>query len=482
MRFEWPRTSSVTRPDSEHQGELSARMRGYGLELFGRYAFGLARPQLAWVGVPLDEKLGKSSQPASLLHLSYTPSWEHTTLLAKAAWVHLPLHLEGFTAKSDPEARGNPFAMRASYNRWIFVAEAQRQDDLASWLGHRVTIGLEGSVERLRDATIDLSFVGQTSDDVQRVGLWSDATVLVGSAYLFDEWRILDRVSLSGGLRFNAATENFYDPVVLFKGDLLAQITRSLRWKVNYDEGLRPPTYEAVNGETTLLYQVLPNPRVERSRVISTQIAFERAINWSVVDRLRLTAAYSHIRLFDLIGSVGVPAFSFSRRFTPLSDTLVTHAFDGEGRLWLDGQVEVWGAATHQIFENFSFLPFVQGPPTTFLAGARWQLRPWIDLTVRGRLHLPYRTERYYRTSAAYTAEATVLDINANRAIFETPLAVDVSVAVGFHWRSLLIQVAGYNLFDNRVEDVNQATVAGATAGFWPAEQRLIQVLAQYTY
>ncbi len=167
-----------------------------------------------------------------------------------------------------------------------------------------------------------------------------DSSRMVGALFLTDQWRLHRRITLFGGGRLQASDS--YSPTFLGAASLVVNPVRRLFVKVNYAEGLRPPSFNAthVNSDahSGVTYQANPDLEVETSRSLDSEVSASVLEGGKVVDRLLLRANYGFTVLSDLINNPG-------GRFTNAGSRQI-HSVETSARLRVLSAHEVWASYT----------------------------------------------------------------------------------------------------------------------------------------
>ncbi|MCC6749167.1 MAG: TonB-dependent receptor plug domain-containing protein [Deltaproteobacteria bacterium] len=141
---------------------------------------------------------------------------------------------------------GSPY-YRGGYGTFVDGGTALKLGGLAevNWtfsLRKIVTNTLTGGIDAFREsvsgASISLADANGYYGTLQP--FITDAAAFVLSPYVSDEVRLLDRIAISGGLRYNYSDS--YAPVALLSGSVVARLFGQNYAKVNVGTGLRPPT------------------------------------------------------------------------------------------------------------------------------------------------------------------------------------------------------------------------------------------------
>ncbi|MCA9668909.1 MAG: TonB-dependent receptor plug domain-containing protein [Myxococcales bacterium] len=463
---------------SDSFASLSLRARAYDLELYGRLMVEVDRKTFTGQGQPLiDGRATRWSQPFQMVHLSYTPELtQSSSLLLKASYRYTPFSYAGRLGGGTPSRFVDEGVILGSYQTLDLIGEYRRNDTFSSKIfpNNQLTVGVEGLLVAASDTTLTAPATGTPTP----IPYTDGANILIGSVYVFDELRIGSRIIVSAGARLNAASEQYYQPTILPKGALVAKLAEGLHLKVNYDEGMRPPFLSATRAATSFLRR-LEDPSVEHSRVLSTQLVLRRAFGDRFVRSLSLSAGYSYIRLENVLGKVQVTGSSYQTQSIQLDEAYTIHSFQGTFRLRLKPRITLFGMFSHDRADETS-LPFATlGPPTNFTLGAMWKPLTWMSLVVRNRMSIfDDRFIVYPVSIRAGTAGAG----NDEIASFALPPAIELTAVVTLSWRYWRLQVGGYNLLDNRTEDLNASTIYRVQGASIPAQGRSFHASLQYAF
>ena len=159
---------------------------------------------------------------------------------------------------------------------------------------------------------------------------------LIGAIYATDDWRINRYVAVNLGLRGQFSST--YNPALLASGGLVVAAAENVFVKATYNEGFRPPSFEATASSSGIAsgvtFQANPRLDVERSRSVEIELNARLFEDRRPVRRWYVRADYSYTRMS---GVITFPA----GRFRNASDRDI-HAVELLTRLSFYGGHEIW--------------------------------------------------------------------------------------------------------------------------------------------
>lgn len=162
------------------------------------------------------------------------------------------------------------------------------QADFEPSIRHSVTIGLEGSYDR-----IDGSFFGKRN-------------AYAFGAYLQEEFKLSDRITASAGIRFDYSNVDSgqAEYQVSPKSGLILHLGQLTMLKASFGTGFRAPSIAELFTSTSASgFQVVPNPNLQAESSWSAEIG----LNTTIKDHILLKVAVYQERYFDFIN----PSFNF---------------------------------------------------------------------------------------------------------------------------------------------------------------------------
>lgn len=189
---------------------------------------------------------------------------------------------------------------------------------------------------RVRDLDVRPTFDGACGFDETLV-LDTDRTV--GALYLSDNWQIADRVALRPGFRVQAS--DTYDPVALFAGAFVWNISHRTYLKLNYAEGFRPPSLQSTRVNdysiSSVNFKSDPNLKVERSRALEAELNAVIFEDYGLMERLYLRADYAYSVISDLVRNVGGRFTNAGERGIHSVEFLARADWQGGHETWFGG-------------------------------------------------------------------------------------------------------------------------------------------------
>ncbi len=200
-----------------------------------------------------------------------------------STWSHLANQHFGF--KITTSYYRNRFDNSLADNQDFSKSERFRgefQGDFEPSVHHSLTFGFEGTYD-----LVNGNFFGNRE------------AIIVGS-YLQDEFRVNDRIAMTGGLRFdyNSVVSGLQESQVSPKFGLIYNISEFTTLKGSVGTGFRAPSIAELFTETRAAgFQVIPNPDLEAENSWSAELGVSTTIGTHIL----INAAVYQERYFDFI-------------------------------------------------------------------------------------------------------------------------------------------------------------------------------------
>ncbi|HLP76304.1 MAG TPA: TonB-dependent receptor [Candidatus Paceibacterota bacterium] len=272
------------------------------------------------------------------------------------------------------------------------------------------------------------------------------------SLYLQDEWRLLERIHLTGGVRYDHYS-NFGDTTNPRAG-LVWNVRDDIDLKMLYGQAFRAPNFQELYNINTVGNAGNPNLKPER---IET---FEAGITYRVCPALQVDLNGFHSTIEDLI--------------TRDISVIPTH-YVNAGTATTDGlEAGLSGSA----FSKLSWkLAYTYQNPRNDDDGSRLPYVP----SHRGYASLNYALNRYLNAHADVICTGPRPRARGEtRPEMPTYATVDLAVTARNFWKTLELQVTVHNLFDARYNDPDTSGAVNRIPGDFPREG--ISIMGNVTY
>jgi len=129
------------------------------------------------------------------------------------------------------------------------------------------------------------------------------------NAFIRDEWRLVDPLALSGGLRYVGSDQ--YDPFLVGEAAAVWNITGALYARGAYAEGFRAPALEALYSiQGPGAFGGNPNLESESSRAVEGELNWVTLRDVGPFSKLYLRLDYSYTQLHDIVEQVSGQYFN----------------------------------------------------------------------------------------------------------------------------------------------------------------------------
>jgi iron complex outermembrane receptor protein len=352
---------------------------------------------------------------------------------------------------SFPEGKiGHPLVQDQSIN-------AELQLDWDPFPGNHIIAGVVSESMKQYDVRRIANFnplTGAYLGSLQEVANWNkDAERQTTSLYLQDEWRLLDKVALTAGVRYDHYSD--FGGTVNPRAGLVWNALDNVDLKLLYGQAFRAPSFVEMYNINTVSNAGNPNLKPERIATYeaSAAVRFSRAFN--------LDLNYFYSAIDDLIvrdGSV-----------TPTS-------FNNAGKAVTQG-VE---AGLHGAFDLLQWkTTYAWQAPRDDLTKQRLAYVP----THRATASLSYALTRYLNlhSDLRWTGPRP-RDTGDTRGEMPDYTTVDLALTAHNFLEGLEIQVAVFNLFDKRYSDPDTSGAAQKIPGDFPREGISLQANLLYKF
>jgi outer membrane receptor protein involved in Fe transport len=267
----------------------------------------------------------------------------------------------------------------------------------------------------------------------------SDRVMLTG--FIRDEWRIVQPLALSAGLRYVGS--NKLDPLVVTDVAAIWNITGRLYARGAFNEGYRPPSVEACcSAASNSAFGGNPNLLPERSRSAEGELNWVTLQDVGPISKLYLRVDYSFTQLRDVIESIGGQYYNRGNQDV--------HSVEFLGRLDLNDRSSFWLAYYYVQATDDRNGPLRYPANHILNAAFNLSLLKWLDVTsvftAVGPREDPNRIADMPNNQA--TMNSITVDRLAPYYLLRAGLLVhDIPVAVV---RDLELRIFADNLLDQR--------------------------------
>lgn len=357
---------------------------------------------------------------------------------------------EGYN-NSFPIGRiGRPFAQNQSIN-------AELQLDWDPFTGNHVIAGVVSESIRQYDVHRIANFnpmTGAYLGSLQEVANWNkNAERQTTSLYFQDEWRLLDQVALTAGVRYDNYSD--FGDTINPRAGLVWSIQDNVDLKLLYGQAFRAPSFIEMYNINTVSNAGNPNLKPER---IET---WEAGLDVHFSHALNLDINYFYSAIDDLI--------TRDATVTPTS-------FINAGRAVTQG-VE---AGLHGAFEQLQWkTSYAWQDPRDKITGRRLADVP----SQRANVSINYPLTRYLNLYADLRwIGPRPRDTGDTRAEMPDYTTVDMALTANNFFKGLEIQLAVHNLFDKRYSDPDTSGAAQKIPGDFPREGISVQANLLYKF
>jgi outer membrane receptor protein involved in Fe transport len=309
-----------------------------------------------------------------------------------------------------------------------------------------------------------------------------DSDRLVTAAYASAQYRPIERLTLDGGIRIQAAPAGnlSYSPVLLYSVAAVARLFHQWYLKLNYANGFRAPIFNNVNGNGSATdYVGDQNMRSEKSQAITTELNTKLLRNKGQVLEWDLRLDYSYNLISDRI-------VILSGRFENAAGTTAIHAVEFLSRLALKGghtmqfaytYTKSWGSnqVNGGYFRSIPNHWFTMATLFNVLKKGKWQVDVNATLRVMSAFEDPNRLPD---ASGAAPTSNVVFDRVAPSALLG--LGARMRVKVGNRPLELKLQL--YNLLNGDFMAVDPNFALAPRTEVQPVPQQSFHFMLQLMY